>query len=203
MHSDTRIASLISEFPELNEECTNWNKELYAHFGLLFSGYALLEASLQNCFVFRELQLELLAGEILDQSGWELAHARLEATAFSLTLGNLIKRIKHYPEFGPHVDRLSTLKRQRDYFAHHFFREELASMSIDEKIPSLVAALNRQRIEVKAVELLCQEISESLLRVVFPSVELEEKVAQMVDKLKNSFEVQDLTKNSQFGWEVL
>ena len=42
------LTDLFEDFPELMEADLTWEKEIYAHFGLLYMGFALLEQSLIN-----------------------------------------------------------------------------------------------------------------------------------------------------------
>ena len=200
MRSEPQISTLIEEFPELAANDVNWDKEVYAHFGLLFSGYALLEASLQNCFVFREVQAAWVAKRVTNHAEWIIEYDLLEKKAFSQTFGNLIRLVSNYTEFQPHSAKLKELKRKRDYFAHHFFREEMANMLIPERVPSLVAALNRQRQAVNSAELLCQQISEEMIKSVAPAMNFDEEVLRTMASLKASLEVNDTDK---FGWEAL
>ncbi|ALV27902.1 hypothetical protein APZ00_13200 [Pannonibacter phragmitetus] len=41
-----------------------------------------------------------------------------------MTFGNLVKNVIEIDEFLPMKERLTDAKKHRDYFAHHFFREE-------------------------------------------------------------------------------
>lgn len=50
MHSEDMLAELVTVFPELELEGVDWNKEVFAHFGLVFMKVALLEHCLINAY---------------------------------------------------------------------------------------------------------------------------------------------------------
>jgi hypothetical protein len=201
MRFDKGLENLMAEFPELSSEDVDWDKEVYAHFGLLFSGYALLEASLHNCYVFEELWLASESKSIGSKENWERAYDVLERKAFAQTLGNLIKLVSKYQEFGELVPELNRLKKKRDYFAHHFFREELKNLSFTERLPGLISAMNILRQSVKASEVSCTEISEQKIKRLAPRMDVVKEVAGLVDTIKETMKSQSLNESSKYGWE--
>ena len=58
MNNAPDYKELFDEFPELAEPDVVFGKEVLAHFGLLFSNYANLEAGIQICYI-RPRRLEI------------------------------------------------------------------------------------------------------------------------------------------------
>jgi len=138
MNPDSQYDTLFNDFPELQSDNIIFGKEVLAHFGLLFSGYALLEAALQNCYILGQLHTALLKGEIRSQDEWTARYNALEHKVFSATLGSLLRLISNGSDLTPHMSALWILKKKRDYFAHHFFREEIDKMFSDEMSLKLI-----------------------------------------------------------------
>lgn len=203
MRSDAEVLNLYADFPELTGDEINWHKELYAHFGLLFSGFALLEASLHNSYIFMGLSSRLASGKIRSVSSWTTSHDELERRAFSLSLGNLLKNLKHCAPIQGMMPELNELKRRRDYFAHHFFREELANFQSEEALIVMIAAINTLRRRVKLAEESCDEIGQSIIREVNPvfwdSLDLQKETSDYKAMLQR--EISD--GGQTFGWEKL
>lgn len=82
MLQDAEMKKLFEEFPELLLEEVNLNKEVFAHFGLLFSGYALLEAALQNCYIFWKLRHLQLNGSAASEEEWLGHHDNFKKKLF-------------------------------------------------------------------------------------------------------------------------
>ncbi|WP_157950445.1 hypothetical protein [Pannonibacter carbonis] len=126
------MTELISDFPELSGPEVNLSKEIYAHFGLLFFKFSLVEHSLINVLTFHHVGTALEAGEIASQQEWEAAHDFGFERARKMTLGHMVKSVADIGEFSTMRHRLFEAKKRRDYFAHHFFREEAASFLSNE-----------------------------------------------------------------------
>ena len=201
MPSETRLDRLFEDFPELLAADVNWDKEVYAHFGLLFSGYALLEAALQNCFVFRELKIAWDAKIVTDAIGWENRCDELEKKAFGLTFGDLIKAVEDYPEFLDLKPFLRRLKMKRNYFAHHFFREEMAHLLSEEHKPSMIAAMNDLRNSVREMEGKCQILSEAMIKEIRPTVDVQKATTQKMAIMKEELVARTRGVQPIFGWE--
>lgn len=131
MRSDP-IKTLIEEFPELGRDDVILTKEVYAHFGLLFFKFALVEHSLINIATFAHVGRALGRKEIATQADWERMFDEGEKSAKELTVGNLIKLTSNIPEFANFQSDLKKLRDLRNYFAHHFMREEASLFSTDE-----------------------------------------------------------------------
>ena len=152
MTNTTALADLLEDFPELLGGDVDLQKEIYAHFGLLFSGFGLLEAGLQNCYIMWALELELKAGVIEDPSAWESAHERVEEKAFGATFGGLIRLLQECGDIEEIRLKLETLRKGRNYFAHHFFRDEIGHMFDDASRLNLICRMDVFRRKVRAVE---------------------------------------------------
>ena len=74
MISDAHKQELVAEFSELSEDDITLPKEVYAHFGLLFFKFSLVEHSLINALTFHHLGQELAAKRIKTKEQWEDAH---------------------------------------------------------------------------------------------------------------------------------
>lgn len=132
MRSRVDRASLISEFPELSNGDVILQKEVYAHFGLAFFKFALVEHSLINIVTFHFAGEQLKAGLTRTEEQWVKSIDDGERQAIALTFGNLVKKVTAIEEFVELSNQLSQTKKLRDYFAHHFMREEAALFSSDE-----------------------------------------------------------------------
>ncbi|WP_112944186.1 MULTISPECIES: hypothetical protein [unclassified Rhizobium] len=152
MRSDPRFAELIEEFPELTGENIVLTKELYAHFGLLFFTFALVEHSLINFAVFDAVGKGVQNKSIRSRAEWEQTFDQAYENAKSKSLGNLIKSVKSIPELEPEAAEISKMKSNRDYFAHHFFRDEAAYFQDDERGWYLLLRLQDVRRNAEALE---------------------------------------------------
>jgi hypothetical protein len=139
---------LIAEFSDLIGPDAVLQKEVYAHFGLLFFKFALVEHSLINTLTFHHVGTEVAGKRIRTKSDWEQAHDRGFDEARQKTFGNLVRAIISISEFRQFADELSAAKKQRDYFAHHFFREESGVCREDEGCWQVLWAIKQIRMQV-------------------------------------------------------
>ncbi len=123
---------LTREFAELSSPDVVLQKEVYAHFGLLFFHFSLVETSLINVLLFHHLGVELVTGNIKSKAQWEQAYDHGCDQAKKKTFGNLSQAVVDIAEFCDLKSELSDVKRRRDYFAHHFFRQEVGLYLDDE-----------------------------------------------------------------------
>jgi hypothetical protein len=130
--SDSEIELLQEEFPELTGVDIVLNKEIYAHFGLAFMKFGLVEHSLINVLVFSHVGENFISGKIRSKQEWERAFDVAHADATKLTFGQLINSVQKIAEFEPLVAKLRDLKTLRNYFAHRFMRDEAQFQSSDE-----------------------------------------------------------------------
>jgi hypothetical protein len=144
--------ALVDEFPELSNADVILPKEVYAHFGLLFFKFSLVEHSLINILMFHHLGAELAAKRIRSREDSERECDRGYDRARQQTFGNLLKEVRAIAEFAPFADRLSKIKKHRDYFAHHFFRDEVGMYGNDEGCWHVLWAIQKVRDEVIALD---------------------------------------------------
>ena len=191
-------SALIAEFPELLFEGTILQKEVLAHFGLLFSAYALLEAAIQNCYIFSQLRASYLNGEIRSESAWEACHERAERRAFKATFGELLKLSSSCKELSGEMDNLLALNKKRNFFAHHFFREENEKMFSDKTALHLIYGINLLRKTIKEAEKLADIASMNILKEIYPNTDVISSVMNYTDSLRS-----EILKNPKmsFGWE--
>lgn len=185
MPANSDYEALLEEFPELASDNVVIEKEALAHFGLLFSGFARLEAALQNCYIFEELYKELLKGNVASEEGWRNKYDELEKKAFKATFGSLINMASGLKEIEDHLYDLRYLKKSRDYFAHHFFREENEKLFHHSSAVFLISEMNKLRKEVKKVEKRVEKSSHDLFKRMYPSVDLEDKITEELERAKN------------------
>ncbi|MFI5022839.1 MAG: hypothetical protein ACHQRJ_14465 [Alphaproteobacteria bacterium] len=100
-------------------------KEIYAHFGLAFSCSSVLEHGVANAL----LVLELLEGRggAKTRKDWEALVDKHFEDSFAKTLGKLIDRLaRHHarsPALAAIVPDLKSCVTERNFLAHHFWRE--------------------------------------------------------------------------------
>ena len=116
-----QIADMINDFPELAGNEVNLHMEVLAHIGLLFSRYALLEASLHNCFIFWRVRRIKSAKPEITRFEWSSHYDKYVKKAYKLTVGQLIEKLQDCPEIRTENKELRYLQNSRNYFSHHFF----------------------------------------------------------------------------------
>lgn len=107
-------------------------KEVFAHFGLAFMKMGLVEHSMINVITFQHVGERLRGRKIRTQADWEAAFDSGFAEAKALTFGNQSKLILAIPEFLDLETNFEEAKRLRNYFAHHFMREEAGYFGTDD-----------------------------------------------------------------------
>ena len=140
MHYEQMRKVLLCEFPELTAPEVNWNKEVFAHFGLLFMGFGLLEHALINAVMLSSAAQEF-AREKSSTGAWPDLIDKHYERATKLTFGNLSKELTKRPDFSPAKSSLDQAKGLRNYFAHHFMRVDSDLMTQDNGC--LVLTFNR------------------------------------------------------------
>lgn len=198
MAVESDLSLLFEDFPELPCGGVVLEKELLAHFGLLFSGYALLETSLQNCFIFWNIDKIFLEEQIENEGEWQMHYESLEEKAHASTFGALLRLLDECPEISDFQEELGVLKRKRDYFAHHFFREEVRNMFTREARLLLISRMNILRRRVKNSERQVDRVASSIVERLYPRLDVDSMMKKFSEKMKA-----DAISNPQtvFGWE--
>lgn len=145
-------SELETEFQELADPHIILAKEVYAHFGLLFFKFSLVEHSLINALTFHHVGQQLAARRIRTKEDWEQASDDGYNNARQKTFGNLVRTVSNIVEFVPFIERLSALKDHRDYFAHHFFRDDIGIYMSDEGSWHVLYEIKRLREQLLAVD---------------------------------------------------
>ena len=203
MRSDIEF---FGDFPELLEPDVNWGKEVLAHFGLLFSGYALLEAALQNAVVYWS-KLELLRSFDRSTSAqqrielWEKDHDRADKLAVASTFGSLLKLLKDCTHLNSIRSELEALKVKRDYFAHHFFRETATIHDSEELQLKMVLSMDALRQRVKSAEMIVDAAVEEMFVMMYPKKNLDVVTKAEVVKEKERISLERTIEGVRFGWE--
>jgi len=195
---NTEMAELFEDFPELLLEEVILQKEVLARFGLLFSGYALLEAALQNCYVFWQLRRLHLGGKIASEDEWREHYDSLEEKAFGSTFGSLLRLLADCSDLASSYVELRSLKKSRDYFAHHFFREENDKMFSDDAALALIHRMSLLRTRVKQAETAADAVAHRFFKSIYPQVDMEEKLAETMSQMKAAAAA---NPSKTFGWD--
>ena len=152
MTTSSDRAALIAEFSELADLDELTSKEVYAHYGLLIFHFSLLEHSLINALMFERAIADVKRKIVSGQPSWSDALDRHFEHAKSLTFGNLVNSIVRYRDYSPFEGKLRAAKLSRDYFTHHFFRDEIAYFGSEEGRWLLLERMNSERKRVNLVE---------------------------------------------------
>ena len=175
MASQAEIDHLIKRFPELAGPDVLFEKEVYAHFGLLCFHFGLFEHSLINAVTFSEAIAAAKKARVRTQAQWEPIFDREFHKATKQTFGNLIRQAKSIPEFSELKRQFDELKELRDYFIHHFWRRETRFMSSEQGCWQLLVEMNRVREKFESADRSTHEMHEALLRRMgFPSLSPEQ-----------------------------
>jgi hypothetical protein len=122
-------------------------KELYAHFGLAFYCSSVLEHGVANAiFIF-----ELLGrrGEVRTQQEWETLVDNHFENSFAQTLGRLKKLLIRHCERSPALAGIMAdvdkCVAERNFLAHHFWREHAAQWFTGDGREAMVQRLEEAR----------------------------------------------------------
>jgi hypothetical protein len=200
MRSDSR-STLITEFPELTNEDIVLQKEVYAHFGLAFFKFALVEHSLINIFVFISVGQKIQSREIRNRSDWEASFDQAYAKAVSLTFGNLVKTALAAPEFSDSAEVLLEIKRLRDYFAHHFMRDEAGYFESEDGCWLLLERIAEVRFKIINVEEMLKARFSLLVKRIGIPQPTEIQIESLLDEYRQEFTTKLASGDPRVGWE--
>ncbi|MCP4142428.1 MAG: hypothetical protein GY755_19495 [Chloroflexi bacterium] len=201
MNHDTDKTALMAEFPELSLDDVLFEKEIYAHFGLLYFKFALVEHSLINISTFSHVGSEFHSGKIKTKNQWEASFDAGYEVACDQTFGNLINRIIKEPEFTILEPRLKELKHIRDYFTHRFFREEILHFSDENSCWRLLIELAKLRHSTIAVEQLLKPPFATMCKRYGISTPNEQQLDEYLEDMKENH-LQSLEKSGpKYGWK--
>lgn len=202
MKDDDLRASLVKDFPELADSEMSDSKEVYAHFGLLMFQYSLLEHSLINLLMLHRSIGDVKIGKAVDQPSWANSMDEHYEFSRSLTFGNLIRHVVAVPRYKTFEPELLAVKKQRDYFAHHFFRDEIALFGSSEGRWFLLErmTLARQRVE-GAEENIKPEFNKRAKRIGLP-IATEQIVDETIAAEFLAVQRRVSLKEAVVGWEL-
>lgn len=200
MISEKQRLELVAEFPELGDETALLPKELYAHYGLLFFGFSLVEHSLINSLTFHHVGTEMNAGKIRNRQQWEAAHDFGYDLAKKMTFGNLVKSTIKIEEFASLEDRLVEAKKNRDYFAHHFFREEVAVYMSDEGCWHLLYEFKIVKDKLMLLDVELRRPFETMCERLSLPLPTNEQVGSEASELIDSVGLELSSGEIRFGW---
>jgi hypothetical protein len=181
---DPEFLELVVEFQELAEPDVILAKELYAHFGLLFYVFGLAEHALMNIAVTARLYERYRKGEVVNSAEREKEWDRIAPQVEALTFGKLVSEVSKIPEFLEQAEAMSVAKRDRDYFAHRFFRENAGLAVTDEGVRLLLVRLNQTRRQAETFEAsLDQPFAKMRTRMRLPKLD-EGRIANALEELE-------------------
>ncbi len=192
---------LVEEFPELTADDVVLQKEVYAHFGLAFFKFALVEHSLVNVYVFSCVGREVAEGKIKSKADWEKSFDESYAEATKKTFGNLAKHASEIVEFGSIKTELQEIKSLRDYFAHHFMRDESGYLSTDDGCWFLLEKIADVRSRTLALENLLNVGFSALCSRLGMPLPNDEQLDEMVAGYKTEFAEKVASGNPKTGWD--
>jgi len=191
---------LITEFSDLGDPDIVLQKEVYAHFGLLFFKFALIEHSLINIITINYAYEDLKSSHIKTKNDWEAAYDRGFDTSKKMTLGNLIRSASKISEVDEFTDELTEIKGYRDYFAHHFFRDEVGLYSNEEGCWHILYAIKQLRGKIIMLHEKLEAAAENIyerLGIPLPTEEyMERGVAEVYREAQER-----LASGYQFPWQ--
>lgn len=188
MNEAPDFLELFADFPELASEDIVYSQEVLAHFGLVFSAFANLEAGLQCCYTLSKCTTELQAGNIKSEEEWTLLHDQFEEKAFKATYGQLLGYLSEFSPLDNVRDKLEELKEKRNYFAHHFFREENGKLFNDEATLHLLSRMHKLRKEISKANEAVNTVHMSLFRSLYPSTDVDVALSMEIKKTQENFE---------------
>lgn len=201
MRSDAEFAVLGKSFPELLEPGVILPKEVYAHFGLTFYVFGLVEHGLMNCALIVRVHGAVAAGRARTPAEWESEWDRQEVAVHSLTFGQLVREVEKIPEFADLASELVAVNKNRNYFAHRFFREVAEYFVSADGCKLLLVRIARTRDRVESLEKKVEARTDALLqRLKLPPLD-RDRVAQMSEDMKALGAERIAAGTAEFGWE--
>lgn len=164
--------------------------------------YSLLEHSLINALMFERAIVEVKAKTVTTHEQWSIALDRHFDHSKAFTFGNLVKALVKYRDFQPFEPDLSSIKKSRDYFAHHFFRDEIAYFGSDEGRWFLLEKMNEERLRVNRTEKALQPVSYARLKRVGIPYPTEEVFNSEIATAYVEAQARVLDGKATVGWEA-
>ena len=149
MIAKEQYEEITDVFPELAHDFVYLTKEVYAFFGLLFYNFAIVEHSLINI-----LSIKIAREKCGDDDSQDLVELieRAYQSVRRKTFGRLRTEVLEIAEFIKWKEELDAAKKQRDYFVHHFCREEFGFPLTDEARWHILWELHKVRKSLRRLE---------------------------------------------------
>lgn len=200
MRSDAGFARLAEQFVELNDPNVVLAKELYAHFGLTFYAFGLVEHSLINAIHVHRLYQRFAAGHVRSAKDWEREWDAIEPALHRLTFGQLVGEAKSIPELSDLAGALEAANANRNYFAHRLFRETAEYFQSEDGTKALLVRIAETREKIESLdEVIAVRVDRMLKRMKLPPLDLskieslkEAAVARAQDEISSG--------SPKFGW---
>ena len=193
-------AELLDDFPELGSEEVIWEKEVFAHFGLLFMGIGLLEHSLINAVMLTNAASDYARYKGSTGTWADLIDQHFDH-ATKLTFGNLKKAICAKRGFEALDGPLGEVKQLRDYFAHHFMRRDSDLMSQRQGCILLIFRLQEARRSLKDVEHELEKATQKFFAKIGLPIPEEADVAAHVSEIKSKVQSAIAAGAAEVGWK--
>lgn len=194
-------ARLVSDFPELEDEGMIPQREVFAHFGLLFHGFALLEHELINIVTFARQGQDYRAGKLSDEVHWEKSFDRQFDAVKMYSFGNLVEATCKIREYREYQSELLDLVGYRNYLAHHFFREDTLLIGDDDGCWKVLLELDNVRRRVQEIEVGLRPIFDKMCdRLGMPRPN-STQMDQLIDEMKMEAHEQWRTEGPSMGWK--
>ena len=201
MRSDREKQKLIEEFPELQAADIIFEKEVFAHFGLAFMKFGLVEHSLINILTFDNAAQGMIAKTIRDRTGWENAVDQGFENAVTLTFGNMVKKVVAIPEFRDLASAFSDAKCLRDYFAHHFMREEARYLASEEGCWLLLSKIADVRHKFLSLDESLKSRFEEMCRRLKIPLPREDQIDAELTNYRDETDAMLVARSAKVGWE--
>jgi hypothetical protein len=131
----------------IDEPTSEEAKELYAHFGLTFYCSSVLEHGVANAIFILEIMEK--RGEVNTWQEWETLVDNHFENSFAQTLGRLKNQLIRHKEQSSAltgvVDDLDKCVEERNFLAHHFWREHAAQWFTRDGREAMVKRLEEAR----------------------------------------------------------
>ena len=199
--SDPTRDELIQDFPELSDPYAVLEKEIYAHFGRLFFSFSLVEDILITAVTIHGAFADVKSGKVGSKSTWSETFDRHFELAKTHTFGTLSRLIEKVPEFSGLSRALESTKRKRDYFAHHFFRDEVSYFGSPDGCWLLLLKIEAVVRESKALEAQLSERADKLYQRIGFVKPTQEYVLETIEREYNEAHRRVIAGSPKMGWE--
>jgi hypothetical protein len=146
-------------------------KEVFAHFGLAYYQSSVIESGIANTLLYGEFlmgwkqRLEVDGRSCFDRKVYEAEFDAYIKAQFSLTLGNLLKRLDQV--VGIPIDlevMIVEAKRLRDFLAHHYYRERAKDFVTREGRDRMINELAEMREKFEAIDQRIQALTAPIIK---------------------------------------